>query len=134
MSKVIGVAILLILGFAGWRFAAYYREVNRQIEQRNNHRWEQTSPPAESPGMPSALEPSLAAAKTKGASEFKKWLRQYRRYVQEPRLSEIELDYVIIVGQSDPAEARRVFANVQKRNEDSSPLAARIQRLAKTYQ
>ncbi len=65
MSKVIGVAILLILGFAGWRFAAYYREVNRQIEQRNN-RWEQTSPPAESPRMPSALEPSLAAAKTKG--------------------------------------------------------------------
>lgn len=73
MSKVIGVAILLILGFAGWRFAAYYREVNRQIERRNNHRWEQTSPPAESPGMPSALEPLLAAAKTKGASEFKKW-------------------------------------------------------------
>ena len=133
MSKVIGVAILLILGFAGWRFAAYYREVNRQIEQQNN-RWEQTSPPAESPRMPSALETSLAAAKTKGASEFKKWLRQYRRYVQEPRLSEIELDYVIMIGQSDPAEARRVFANVQKRNGESSPLADRIQRLAKTYQ
>ena len=128
MSKVIGVAILLILGFA-----AYYQEVNRQIEQRNN-RWEQPSPPAESPGMPPALEPLLAAAKTKGASEFKKWLRQYRRYVQEPRLSEIELDYVIMVGWSDPAEARRVFTNVRKRNGKSSPLAARIQRLTKTYQ
>lgn len=133
MSKVIGVAILLILGFAGWRFAAYYQEVNRQIEQRNN-RWKQTSPPAEFPGMPPALEQSLAAAKTRGASEFKKWLRQYRRYVQEPRLSEIELDYVIMVGWSDPAEARRVFANVRKRNGKSSPLAARIQRLTKTYQ
>ena len=133
MSKVIGVAILLFLGFAGWRFAAYYEEVNRQIEQRNN-RWKQPSPPAESPGMPPALEPLLAAAKTKGASELKKWLRQYRRYVREPRLSEIELDYVIMVGWSDPAEARRVFANVRKRNGKSSPLAARIQRLTKTYQ
>ena len=133
MSKVIGVAILLLLGFAGWRFAAYYREVNRQIEQRNN-RWEQISPPAEPPGMPPALESSLAAAKTKGASEFKKWLRQYRRYVQEPRLSEIELDYVVMAGRSDPAEARRVFANVRKRNGKSSPLADRIQRLSKTYQ
>lgn len=133
MSKVIGVAILLLLGFAAWRFAAYYREVNRPIEQRNN-RWEQTSPSVESPGMPPALEPLLAAAKTKGASEFKKWLRQYRRYVQEPRLSEIELDYVVMVGRSDPVEARRVFADVQKRNGKSSPLAARIQKLAKTYQ
>lgn len=133
MSKVIGIAILLILGFAGWRFAAYYREVNRQVEQRNN-RWEQTSTPAESPGMSPALEPLLAAAKTKGASEFKKWLRQYRRYVSEPRLSEIELDYVVMVGRSDPEEARRVFANVQKRNGKSSPLADRIQKLAKTYQ
>lgn len=64
MSKVIGVAILLPLGFA-----VYYREVNRQIERRSNY-WEQTSPP-ESPGMPPALEMSLAAAKTKGASEFR---------------------------------------------------------------
>lgn len=133
MSKVIGVAILLMLGFAGWRFAAYYREVSRPIEQRSN-RWEQTSPPAEPPGMPSALEPSLAAAKAKGASEFKKWLWQYRRYVQEPRLSEIELDYVIMAGRSDPEEARRVFAIVRKRNGKSSPLAARIQKLSKTYQ
>lgn len=133
MSKVIGVAILLLLGFAGWRFAAYYREVNRQIEERNNH-WEQTSAPAESPRMSPALESSLAAAKTRGASEFKKWIRQYRQYVQEPRLSEIELNYVIIVGRSDPVEARRVFAAVRKRNGKSSPLAARIQKLAKTYQ
>ncbi len=133
MSKVIGVAILLLLGFAGWRFAAYYREVNRQIEERNNH-WEQTSAPAESSRMSPALESSLAAAKTRGASEFKKWIRQYRQYVREPRLSEIELDYVIIVGRSDPVEARRVFAAVRKRNGKSSPLAARIQKLAKTYQ
>ena len=135
MSKVIGIAIILLLGIGGARFAAYYREVNRQVDEQNN-RWNDPIPaaPVVDPGMPASLEPTLEAAKEKGAAALKKWLDQYRNYVKEPRLSEIELDYVVMVGRSDPPEARRVFAEVKARNGDDSPVAERIVKLARTYE
>ncbi|MBT5705053.1 hypothetical protein N8494_00960 [bacterium] len=135
MSKVIGIVIFLILGFGGMRFAAYYREVNDKVDAQNN-RWNEPVNQAVivDPGMPASLEPLLEAAKAKGAGDLKKWLDQYRTYVKEPRLSEIELDYVKLVGRSDPPEARRVFAVIKARNADDSPLAEQIAKLAKTYQ
>ena len=135
MSKVIGIVIFLILGFGGMRFAAYYKEVNRKVDAQNN-RWNEPVSQAEivDPGMPATLEPLLDAAKAKGAGDLKKWLDQYRTYVKEPRISEIELDYVMMVGRSDPPEARRVFAVVKARNAADSPLAERISKLAKTYE
>ena len=135
MSKLIGIVFFIIVGMAGIRFAAYYREVNQKVEQQNT-RWDTPAPAVApyDPGMPATLEPGLEQAKGKGAAELKKWLDQYRRFVQEPRLSEIELDYVLMVGRSDPPEARRVFASVAGRNGPDSPLAERIAKLAKTYQ
>jgi hypothetical protein len=135
MSKVIGIVIFLILGFGGMRFAAYYKEVNRKVDEQNN-RWNQPVSQAAvvDPGMPPTLEPLLEAAKTKGAGDLKKWLDQYRTYVKEPRLSEIELDYVKLVGRSDPPEARRVFSVIKARNAADSPLAEQIAKLARTYE
>lgn len=135
MSKLIGIAFFIIVGMAGIRFAAYYRAVNEDVEQQNN-RWD--TPVAAvapyDPGMPATLEPGLEQAKDKGAAELKTWLDQYRRFVKEPRLSEIELDYVLMVGRSNPPEARRAFASVARRNGTDSPHAERIAKLAKTYQ
>lgn len=135
MSKVIGIAIILILGIGGMRFAAYYRKVNDDVDRQNNQYNEPFVPAVTvDPGMPASLEPTLEAAKAKGATALKKWLDQYRSYVKEPRISEIELDYVIAVGRSDPPEARRVFGLVKARNGADSPLAERISKLAKTYE
>ncbi len=135
MSKVIGIAIILIVGIAGMRFSAYYRKVNDDVDRQNNQYNEPVLPAATiDPGMPASLEPTLEAAQAKGAGALKKWLDQYRTYVKEPRISEIELDYVIAVGRSDPPEARRVFGQVQARNSADSPIAERISKLAKTYQ
>lgn len=135
MSKVIGIVIFLILGFGGIRFAAYYKEVNRKVDEQNN-RWNEPVSQAAivDPGMPETLEPSLEAAQSKGAAELKKWLDQYRSYVKEPRISEIELDYVQLVGRSNPPEARRAFAAVKARNASDSLVAERISKLAKTYE
>ena len=135
MSKVIGIAIILILGIGGMRFAAYYRKVNEDVDRQNNQYNEPFVPAVTvDPGMPASLEPTLEAAKAKGATALKKWLDQYRSYVKEPRISEIELDYVIAVGRSNPPEARRVFGLVKARNGADSPLAERISKLAKTYE
>ena len=135
MSRAIGIVILVIVGIGVTRFAAYYKSFNAKAEAEDN-RYNPSAPPAVvyDPGMPASLEPLLETAKTKGAGELKKWLDQYRNFVKEPRLSEIELDYVMAVGRSDPPEARRVFATIKGRNGEGSPVAERIAKLAKTYE
>ncbi len=47
----------------------------------------------ELPGLPPHLEASLAQAQQGGQEELGKWLRQWGRQVQDPRLAWIELDY-----------------------------------------
>ncbi len=135
MSRAIGIALFVLVGLGVSRFAAYYKSFNAKAEAEDN-RYNASAPPAEvyDPGMPASLEPLLETAKAKGAGELKKWLDQYRGFVKEPRLSEIELDYVMAVGRSDPPEARRVFATIKSRNAEGSPVADRIAKLAKTYE
>ena len=134
MSKVIGIAIFVIVGMAGLRFAAYYKAVNQRVEQ-NNNRFEPAPIQSYSdPGMPAQLEPLLEAAKEKGPETLKQWLDHYRGHIREPRLSEIELDYVVEIGRSNPPEARRVFATIKARNGADSPMAERIEKLSRTYE
>lgn len=132
MSKLLWIAVILLIGYFGIRFSNYYREINREIDERNKP--SEPAAPSRDPGMPDALEPLLADAQKKGAKAMKKWLDQYRHLVKEPRLSEIELDYVMLLGRINPPEARRVFARIRARNGASSPLADRIEKLAKTYE
>lgn len=130
MSKILWILVFILIGSCGIRFARYYKEVNQRVEDR--HKSFQHSAPADL-GMPAELEPLLISAQKKGAGAMKQWLDQYRHLIKEPRLSEIELDYVILLGRSDPPEARRVFAIIRSRNGEDSPLADRIEKLSKTY-
>ena len=99
---------------------------------------EAASAPANSsaalPGLPPAYEASLQAAKQQGAAGLGKWLRQYIRVVADPRLADVQLDYVVLVNQTDPVEARRVFAAVKQRTVPSSPVYSRVKLLSKTYE
>ena len=70
----------------------------------------------------------------KDAAALKAWLKQYRPHIKEPKLSEIELDYVVKVGRTNPPEAQKVFSEVAGRNGPNSPLRERLDILAKTYQ
>jgi len=84
-------------------------------------------------GMPSNFEPSLQAAQAQGAPALKSWLERYAPYIQDPKLAAIQLDYVVLVSRSDPAEAKRVFQAVKRRVPKNSPVYPRIQRLDSTY-
>lgn len=86
------------------------------------------------PGLPPKLEPSLQIALKQGARGLRIWLKNYRGYVQDPRLAWIELDYAVLVAQKDPAEAKRVFAEVKSRVAPGSPVYGRIKQLEKTYE
>jgi hypothetical protein len=88
----------------------------------------------ELPGMPPHLEPSLAQAHQGGAEELGKWLRQWGRQVQDPRLAWIELDYVVLLNLQSHKAARERFQQVQARIAPGSPVYDRLQKLASAYE
>jgi len=90
-------------------------------------------------GLPLTFETSLQNAEKAGAAELKRWLETYRKYVKDPRLAWVELDYVVMVSQQDPKEAKQVFQSVKQRISPSSAdpgtrfVYERIKTLEKTY-
>jgi hypothetical protein len=135
------IAILVIVGFVyAARFLVSYYGGFKEKETPQT----QTAPRAMSgedlSGLPSTFEASLQKAEKAGAAELKNWLETYRKYVKDPRLAWIELDYVVMVSQQDPKEAKQVFQTVKQRISPSSPdpgtrfVFERIKTLEKTYE
>jgi hypothetical protein len=44
------------------------------------------------------------------------------------------LDYVLLISHQDPAEARRIFKDIQDRTPTFSPVYDRVKRLEKAFQ
>lgn len=84
-------------------------------------------------GLPPQFEDSLQTAQTKGASALKDWLQKYGQYAQDPRLAEIQLNYVVLLSRSNPAEARKLFQAVKRRTPKTSPVYERVRKLESTY-
>jgi hypothetical protein len=104
-----------------------------QAKQKKEQATEQGIPSDGLAGLPSNFEPSLQAAEAQGAPALKAWLTRYSSYVQDPKLASIQLDYVVMVGRTDPAEAKRVFHAVKGRTPKTSPIYARVQKLDSTF-
>jgi hypothetical protein len=90
-------------------------------------------PPGGLDGMPANFQASLDAAQAQGAPALKAWLSKYAQYIQDPKLAAIQLDYVVLVSRTDPAEAKRVFQAVKQRVPKNSPVYDRVKRLDATY-
>ena len=84
-------------------------------------------------GMPSHLAASLKTAESQGANGLKQWLQRYGSQVTDPKLADIQLDYVFALGRSNPAEAKRVFKAVKSRVPSTSPVYSRVQKLDSTF-
>ena len=84
-------------------------------------------------GLPPQFEESLAAAQAQGAPALKAWLQKYGQYARDPRLAEIQLDYVVLVSRTNPAEAKQFFQAVKNRTPKTSPVYERVKRLEPTY-
>lgn len=134
MTKVITVLILAAVLWGGWELFFYWEKVKNQQETEKKQEAAEALLGDQLPGMPYQLEPSMKAAQAQGAPGMKNWLKSYGTNVQDPRKAWIELDYCILLSREDPAEARRVFADVKKRTATSSPVYSRIRRLEKTYE
>ena len=62
------------------------------------------------------------------------WLKANAQSVEDPRRAWLELDFCVAVAREDPAEARRVFAQVKERIGPASPVWPRMKELEKTYE
>jgi hypothetical protein len=135
MTKLIAALIIVVVLYAGWEVFLYWDKVKHEeeITQKQTQAAETISGDQLS-GMPYQMENSLRAAQSQGATGLKNWLKAYGKSIQDPRKAWIELDYCVAVSREDPAEARRVFADVKARTPQTSPVYPRIKRLEATYQ
>jgi hypothetical protein len=134
MKLLITAVIVLGLALGVW-------QVYRFWEKEKESRQAAAAPAAETvpndaplPGLPPRLQPALEAARQRGAAGLRDFLAANGSNVADPRRASIELDYVLVVAPGDPAEARRVFAQVKARLAPDSPVYARMKQLEKTYE
>jgi hypothetical protein len=84
-------------------------------------------------GLPPQFEDSLAQAQSQGAPALRAWLQKYGQYARDPRLAEIQLDYVVLVSRTNPNEAKQLFQAVKRRTPKTSRVYERVKRLEATY-
>src|SRR5215510_79949 len=138
MKQVLAILLIIAAVWGIRELVGYWDKVKRDKETQDRGGapapTTQHSAPGVLPGLPPSLESNLQASKKQGAGALKTWLKNYRSYVADPRLADIELDYVILLGSSNLPEARQVFSAVKQRTPTNSPVYPRIKKLESTYQ
>jgi hypothetical protein len=133
MRFLMGLLIIAALCWGGWKLYDYW----------GNFKPKEETPvvvqPADTtgqslPGMLPKLEPVLDAARRRGAPGLHDFLTMYGNTISDPRRAWIELDYVVLLSQSSPGDARKEFAKVKNRVTQDSPVYPRVKQLEKTYE
>lgn len=132
MTKLIAALIIVGVLYGGWELFLYWEKVKGEEETKQKQDAAAAVMGDQLPGMPYQLEESLQAARKQGAAGLKAWLKMHSQNIEDPRKAWIELDYCVAVAREDPAEARRVFANVKGRIGSASPVWPRMKQLEKT--
>ena len=129
------IILLLIIGvvLGIQKLITHYDSVKSRQEVGKT-RETQVVAPATMPGLPASMEASLASAKSQGRLALKQWLKDYRSYITDPRLADIELDLVVLTGGQNFQEAKKLFHAVKARTPTNSPVYPRIQQLERNYQ
>jgi hypothetical protein len=135
MTKLIAVAIIIVVLFCGWEYFLYWDRINTEKESAQKAAAAAENIRPESlQGVPYQLDTSLQNAYKGGAAGLHNWLKVYGSRIEDPRKAWIELDYVIAIAREDPGEAKRVYAEVRARLKPSSPVWSRVKKLETTYQ
>jgi hypothetical protein len=126
----ISAVIIGVVLYFGLQFRDY---TNQKRKEGTSSSSSEKYAPGKLPGLPVEFEESFEEAKRKGPDGLRDWLRIRRADIGEPRLTEIELDYVVLAGRASPAEARRVLNMIKQRITPQSPLHKRFQQLDQAY-
>lgn len=131
MRQFLTVVLVVVLVWLGLKFSNYaQKKIGDPPAQTEGS---DAPAPGKLRGLPASFEPGYEAAKREGAEGVRKWLSQHQNDLQEPRRTDIELDYVLLVGHSNAAEAKRTLASIKARITPTSPVYKRFEQLAKTY-
>ncbi len=134
MTKLIAVVIIAVVLYGGWQLFFYWERVKNEEETQKKQTAAAAVMGDSLPGVPPQLDQALRTAQSKGPETLKAWLKAYNSSIQDPRKAWVELDYCQMISRDDPAEARRIFADVKARTPQTSPVWPRIQQLEKTYE
>ena len=134
MTKVIAAFIIIVVLYIGWELFLYWDKVSHEEETKQKQDAAAMVVGDQLPGLSYKLEASLQAARKQGAAGLRNWLKTYSQSVEDPRKAWIELDYCVAVARQDPAEAKRVFAQVKERMPPSSSVWPRMKQLEKAYE
>jgi len=133
MKFVIGLIIVVGLSLGVYQFYQYYGQFqDKPTETAAPARVEVSG--EQLPGLPSSLQGPLETAEEHGAAALKTFLTVHGHEIQDPRRAWIELDYVVLAGATDLADARLIFGKVKARLTPVSPVYARMKELQKTYE
>jgi len=134
MTKLIAALIIVAVLYGGWKLFFYWESVKNE-ESDAKKQAAATAVTSESlNGVPQGLQQSLQKAQQQGATALGNWLKTYDRVIQDPRKAWIQLDYCDLIARKDPAEAKRIFADVKNRTPPASPVYSRIKALEKIYE
>ena len=133
MKFVIGIIIVVGLSLGAWQIYQYWGTVNEKTPQVVAPAAAQVNGD-QLPGLSRPLEGPLQTAEQSGTVAMKEFLAAHANEIKDPRRAWIELDYCVAIARQDPAEAKRVFAQVKERLSPSSPVWPRMKQLEKAYE
>jgi len=133
-TKLIGIAAVVLLFFGGFKLFLYFEQVKNERETAQKQAVAAAVMGDQLEGLPQSLASSLQAAQNQGAAGLRNWLKSFGHAVQDPRKAWIELDYIVMLARENPAEARRIYAEVKQRTPPSSPVWPRIKQLQATFE
>jgi hypothetical protein len=133
MKFVIAVIIIVGLSLGVYQFSEYWQKFKEKPPEAAAPARVEVSGD-QLPGLPENLQGPLQTAQEHGAAGLRAFLHDHAHEIKDPRRAWIELDYVVLAGASDLAEARLVFAKVKARLTPGSPAYDRMKQLEKTYE
>lgn len=133
MTKLIAALMVLAVLYGGWELFFYWEKVKNEQETQKKQASTVIDPDGLA-GLPQPLEPALKAAEAQGAPGLRTFLKNYGRSIQDPRKAWVELDFCLLIAREDPAEAKRIFAQVKNRTPETSPIWPRIKKLEKAFE
>jgi hypothetical protein len=135
MTKLIAALIIAAVLFVSYQLFLYWDRVkNAEETARKEAAAKVITSGDQLQGMPYQLNEIYRNAEKQGATGIRAFLKGYGASIQDPRKAWIELDLCQLISRENPAEARRIYAEVKGRTPPDSPVTPRIKQLERTFQ
>src|SRR5215469_13907184 len=126
MTKLITALIVAVVLFLSYQLFLYWDRVkNEEDTARKEAAAKVITSGDQLQGMPYQLTQVYQKAEKQGAAGLSAFLKNYGNNVQDPRKAWIELDLCQLISHENPAEARRIYADVKARTPADSPITPR---------